>query len=422
MSIRYKGDALWMENVPLARVAEAFGTPLYCYSAARITENFNAYRAALGKVVDEDRFTICYAVKANSNLAVLRLLKNLGAGADTVSGGEIFRAVQVGIDPAKIVYSGVGKTEGELTEAIRLGVGRINVESESELETISKIAVKLKKTARISIRVNPDVDAKTHKKITTGKKENKFGIDIALAPRLYAHAKSLRGIEASGVAVHIGSQLLNLAPYRKAYARVAELVRLLRKKGHDITTVDLGGGIGIRYKDETPPDLNVYAKIIEDTILPLGVHVILEPGRSLVGDAGVLLTRVVSVKKSGKKTFVIVDAAMNDLIRPALYEAYHAVLPCKKKTGAKISCDIVGPVCETGDTFLEDEKMQKMKAGDLAAILCAGAYGAVMSSCYNTRPPAAEAMVRDGAFFLVRPARTVAEMVGEDKVPEWLER
>jgi len=421
MTIKYKSNALCMENVPLAHAAEKFGTPLYCYSAGALEENFKSYRDAMKRVTPEKNFTVCYAVKANGNVAVLKLLKDCGAGADVVSGGELYRALKAGISPEKIVYSGVGKTEAELLQAIKANIRQINVESESELAIISRIAVKLKKKVRIAIRVNPNVDAKTHKKITTGKKENKFGIDITLAPGLYKKAKALPGIDACGVAVHIGSQLLNLEPYRRAYTLVAELVKTLRKQGHKITTVDCGGGIGITYKNETPPDLNMYALVIRDTLLHLGVHIILEPGRSIAGNAGVLLSRVVNVKKSGGKTFIILDAAMNDLMRPVLYESYHAVWPCRKSGAAKITADIVGPVCETGDTFLRGEKIQPLAAGDYVALMNAGAYGASMSSNYNTRPLATEVMVKGGKTALVRRIQTVKEIVGADILPPWLE-
>ncbi|MBI1215962.1 MAG: diaminopimelate decarboxylase [Alphaproteobacteria bacterium] len=414
----YKKNALYMEGVELAHIAETFGTPVYCYSATQIEQNYDAYRKALSSVMDAKNFTICYACKANSNLAVLRLLQKQGAGADIVSGGELQRALKAGIAPGKIVYSGVGKSEAELTEAIRRGLFQINVESERELELISKIAVKLKKKVPVAIRVNPNVDAKTHAKITTGKKENKFGIDISKAPALYRRAQKLKGVDAVGVAVHIGSQLTSLAPFKRAYARVAELVVKLRRQGNDITRVDLGGGIGITYKDETPPDLYLYALMVRDTILQLGVHVIIEPGRSIVGNAGVLLSRVVNVKQGTGKKFLIIDAAMNDLMRPALYGAYHAVLPCKKSS-SKTVYDVVGPVCETGDTFLTGERLPAMKPGDLVALMTGGAYGAVMSSNYNTRPQPAEVLVRGDGCALVRRRQTVEELMGHDIIPDF---
>lgn len=415
-TITYKKGRLFMEDADLETVARKFGTPAWCYSASRIVDNFRAYRRALGSVTDD--FTICYACKANSNLAVLSLLRREGAGADIVSGGELRRALKAGIPPSKIVYSGVGKSEAELDDAIRHDIFQINVESESELETIARLAKKRRKTVSIAIRVNPNVDAKTHAKITTGKKENKFGIDIERAPALYARAAKMKGVRAEAVAVHIGSQLTSLAPFRRAYARVADLVRLLRRQGHNITRVDLGGGMGITYKDETPPDLYLYALMVRDVILPLGVHVVLEPGRSVAGDAGVLLSRVVSVKQGETRAFLILDAAMNDLLRPSLYGAYHAILPYQKARAAK-TYDVVGPVCETGDTFLTGERLPRMKQGDLVAIMTSGAYGAVMSSNYNTRPFAAEVLVQGNKFALARKPQKIEDVIGNDIVPGW---
>lgn len=418
--IAYKKNELHIEGVPLARIAEKFGTPVYCYSSGALKENFTAWRAALKKVTPEKNFTVCYAVKANSNQAVLRFLGNLGAGADVVSGGELYRALQAAIPAGKVVYSGVGKSEAEIREAVRRNLLQINVESGHELALISKAAVSLGVRARIAVRINTDVDAKTHRHLTTGKKENKFGIDMAHVPALYDRARALPGIDATGVAVHIGSQITSLAPYKQAYKRLADMIRVLHAHGHAIRTADLGGGLGIRYEDETPPDLGAYAKIVKDVILPLGVHVVVEPGRSIVGDAGLLLTRVLNVKKSPHKTFVILDAAMNDLLRPALYDAHHAVLPVRKSPARKIACDIVGPVCETGDVFHTGYKFQPVKAGDLAVLLNAGAYGASMSSTYNTRPLAAEVLVKSDRFDLVRRIQTVEDIAAHDIVPGWV--
>ena len=420
LTTHYKNKKLYIEDVALEALAEKYGTPLYCYSAAQITHNFNAYRDAFLKVSAPEDFTICYATKANSNLAVLKLLGGLGAGADIVSGGELARALAAGIPPSKIVFSGVGKSEEELHAAIAKGIFQINVESEEELAQISAIAVKLKKKVAVSIRVNPDVDAKTHAKITTGKKENKFGIDIDRAPALYKKALKLPGLEAVGVAVHIGSQLTSLAPFKRAYERVAELVVKLRKQGNNITRVDLGGGIGITYKDETPPDLTFYALMVRDIIMPLNVHVVMEPGRSIVGNAGVLLSRVRGVKKGASKKFLILDAAMNDLMRPALYDAYHAIWPARQ-AAAKELYDVVGPVCETGDTFHINEKLPVLKAGDVVALMTSGAYGAVMSSNYNTRPLAPEVLVSGKKSALVRKPQTVQDLLKHDLIPEWLD-
>ena len=410
----------YIDDIPARSIAEKFGTPLYCYSATGIENNFNGWQRAFEKTLPRKNFTICFACKANDNIAIMSLLEKLGAGADIVSGGELARAIKAKIPPRKIVYSGVGKKEAELAEALRLGLLQINVESEEELRLISKLAKKMKKTVQVALRVNPDVDAKTHAKITTGKKENKFGININDAPRLYRLARSLPGIRATGVAMHIGSQITSLTPFKKAYERMAALVLRLRKQGNAITTVDLGGGFGITYKDETPPGLHLYALMVAGIFSPLGVHIILEPGRALVGNAGVLLSSVVSIKKGHDKTFVILDAGMNDLIRPALYDAYHEIVPVRPRAGKKQTYDIVGPVCETSDTFHASKKMPALKTGDVVAILSAGAYGAVMSSAYNTRPPAGEAMVKGSRAALIRKTKTVAEIIAEDTVPVWL--
>lgn len=418
--IGYKDGKLHIENVALESIAAACGTPVYCYSTEQIADNFHAYQKALRAVMTDDKFTICYACKANSNQAVIKMLGRMGAGADVVSEGEMYRAVKASIPAHKIVFSGVGKSEGELTKAIKNGIRQINVESESELNMISAISIREGKKTVIAIRVNPDVDAKTHAKITTGTRENKFGIDIEAAPALYLKAKAMPGIAASGVAVHIGSQLIDLAPFEEAFKSVATLVVNLRAQGNVIDTIDLGGGIGITYKDEVPPSLDHYAALIRDIILPLNVHVILEPGRSIVGNAGVLLTRVLHVKKGHDKQFLIIDAAMNDMMRPALYEAYHPVIPCVSGTAKKIPYDVVGPVCETGDTFLTDEMLPPQAAGDLLAIMVAGAYGASMASNYNTRPLVPEVLISDEQIDLIRKVQKIEDIVNCDIIPDWL--
>lgn len=407
----YKKNDLYIDDVSLREIAKKYGTPVYCYSATRIEENFLAYRDAFKKIMRKDDFTICYATKANGNISILRLLQKLGAGADIVSGGELTRALTAGIPARKIVYSGEGKTIPELEQALRAGIRQINVESEQEMHLISKVAKRLKKTVHIAFRINPDVDAKTHKKITTGKKENKFGVDLADAPRLYAKAKKLPNIKATSVAVHIGSQLMSIAPYARAYTRVAALIKTLRRQGHTITTVDIGGGIGVRYKNETPPDLYLYALMVRDIILPLNVHVILEPGRSIVADAGLLLSSVLQVKKGHGKNFMILDAAMNDLMRPAMYDAYHEILPCKKNTRKKSLHDVVGPVCETGDTFLTNELLPHMTEGEYVALMTAGAYGSSMSSNYNTRPLLAEVLVRGKTHKVIRRKQSISDIL-----------
>ncbi len=412
----YKKNTLHVESVSLDRVAAEVGTPAYVYSAGKIRDNYNAYDKAFQKVLGKGRYTICYAVKACSNIGVLALLNNLGAGADIVSGGEMERASVAGIPFSKIVYSGIGKNDAELAAAIKSGLMQINVESEEELGRISKIATKLKKTAHIALRINPDVDAKTHAKITTGRKENKFGIDIVDAPALYKKAQKMPGIIADGVAVHIGSQLTAMAPFKRAYTKIAKLVATLNKQGNQITRIDIGGGIGIQYKEEVTLDLSLYALMVRDCFEDLDVHIVMEPGRSIVGNAGILLSSVMQVKPARQKTFMILDAAMNDLMRPALYDAYHAILPVKK-AAARYSYDIVGPVCETGDTFLKNEKMPKLVAGDLVAIMTSGAYGAVMSSNYNTRPLLPEVMVDGDRIDILRPRQKVSEILAGEKVP-----
>ena len=420
--IGYKNGKLHMENVALEAIAKKYGTPVYCYSTEQLADNFHAYQKAMRDIAPEDKFTICYACKANSNQAVIRLLGKLGAGADVVSDGEMYRAFRAGITANKMVFSGVGKAEEEITRAVKNGLLQINVESEPELNLISAIAVREKKTATVAIRVNPDVDAKTHAKITTGLSENKFGIDINAAPALYLKAKNMPGIAATGVALHIGSQLTDLAPYEETFRRVAKLVTDLRAQGNTITTVDLGGGIGIRYKDETPIDLAKYAALIRDIILPLDVHVILEPGRSIAGNAGVLLTKVLFIKEGQDKKFLIVDAGMNDLLRPSMYDAYHAILPCNETPakGLTAKYDVVGPVCESSDIFLSDAEFTRLEPGALLSIMASGAYGSSMSSMYNSRPPVPEVLVSDDQFDLVRKPQRIEDIVNLDVIPEWL--
>ncbi|MFH1158105.1 MAG: diaminopimelate decarboxylase [Pseudomonadota bacterium] len=426
--IGYKDGKLYMENVAMENVAQTCGTPVYCYSTEQLVDNFHSWQKAMRSVMPDDKFTICYSCKANSNQAVIKVLGKLGAGADIVSVGEIYRAFKAGIPAKKIVFSGVGKTEVELIRAIKNSILQINVESESELNLISKIALKEGPKVNIAFRINPNVDAKTHPKMTTGLRENKFGINIETAPDLYRKARAMPGILATGVAIHIGSQMTGLAPFEESFKCVAVLVQRLRKLGHTITTVDLGGGLGITYKDETPPDLTRYAALIRDIILPLDVHVIVEPGRSISGNAGVLLTRVLHVKNGREKNFLIVDAAMNDLMRPALYGACHPIIPCKEPaenltktlTSAKTLYDVVGPVCETADTFLTDAEFQDVSSGDLLAIMVAGAYGAVMSSNYNSRPLVAEVLVSDKQYDVIRKAQNIEDVAKLDILPDWL--
>jgi diaminopimelate decarboxylase len=419
-TFRYIDRNLHAEDVALAKLADAYGTPLYVYSAAQIRRNFHAYDDAFGRVLGRGAYTICYACKANSNQAVLELLQTEGAGADIVSAGEMRRALAAGVAPEKIIFSGVGKTAADIDAALAAGVVHINIEAEGELEMISAIARKRRVTAQVAVRVNPNVDARTHAKITTGRKENKFGIDIDAVPALFRRARRQPFIEMNGVAVHIGSQLTTLAPFKRAYQRLARLVAALRRQGETITRVDLGGGIGISYRGETPPDLHLYALMVRDVFDGMDVHLCLEPGRSIVGNAGVLLSRVVQLKSGTAKHFAIIDAGMNDLLRPALYDAYHGLMPVTKKTGRARTYDIVGPVCESSDVFLTNEKMPVLETGDLVVLRDAGAYGAVMSSAYNARPPAGEVLVSGKKHARIRRQQTVDDLIAQDIVPAWL--
>ena len=413
----YRDGVLHAEAVNLAGLAQTVGTPFYCYSTATLERHYRVFAGAFADVPS----LICYAVKANSNQAVIATLAKLGAGADVVSGGELKRALAAGVPPDKIMFSGIGKTAAELAFALDKNILCVNVESEPELDLLSAIAAGKGRTVNISVRVNPDVDAKTHAKITTGKKDNKFGIDYDEARAIYREAAKLKGIQAIGVAVHIGSQLTDLAPFRAAFARIAKLVEVLRADGHDIRRLDLGGGLGIPYRDETPPPPSAYAAMVRETVGHLGCELVFEPGRLLVGNAGVLVTKVLYVKETAERRFIIVDAAMNDLMRPALYDAWHDIMPLTDTKGGKlITADIVGPVCETTDIFAKDRQIAAVAADDLLAFASAGAYGAVMASDYNSRPLIAEIMVKDTEFAIVRPRQTYEDMLGRDKLPDWL--
>lgn len=416
----YRDGVLHAEGVNLHAIAEAVGTPAYVYSSDALTRQYRSLADAFAGI----DCLIAYAMKANSNLSVLRHFGSLGAGADVVSGGELQLAMKAGIPPGKIIFAGVGKTRAEMMLGLKAGntgIAQFNVESESELQVLSDVASSLGVKAPVAIRINPDVDAKTHKKITTGKAENKFGISYRRAPEVYALAASLPGIEVVGVHVHIGSQLTDLAPYEDTFIRLAELVTALRAAGHNIRRVDLGGGLGIRYDDETAPDPQLYAAMVRKHILPLGIAVALEPGRFLVGNAGLLLTRVEYVKQAEEKTFLILDSGMNDLIRPAMYEAFHRIVPVKApENGAELApVDIVGPICETGDTFAEGRPMPPVAAGDLLAILSAGAYSSAMASTYNARPLAPEVLVHGDRFAIVRRRPSIDEMTALETMPGW---
>jgi diaminopimelate decarboxylase len=414
----YRHGEMLADGVALARIAEQVGTPFYCYSAGGLRDNYAEFSRAL----DGMKANICYALKANSNQAVIRLLAREGAGADVVSQGELMRALKAGVPADRIIFSGVGKTRGELAFALNAGIMQINVESEPELGLLNDVAKSMNITAAFAVRVNPDVDAGTHAKITTGRKENKFGIDIREVAALYDRARDLANLKPVGVAVHIGSQITELAPYRAAYDRVAELVGELRRRGHEISRIDLGGGIGIRYADETPPAIADYIKIVQGSVGNLGCHLSFEPGRRLVGEAGVLVSRVIYVKPGHGRNFVIVDAAMNDLIRPTLYEAYHEIVPASEPaSGAQFTLsDVVGPVCETGDYLAQNREMPPLAAGDLLVIKSAGAYGAVMASTYNTRPLVPEVLVDGERYAVIRPRQSIDQLIGLDQVPDWL--
>ncbi len=416
----YRDGVLHAEDVNLVTLAAEVGTPFYCYSTATLERHYKVFAAAFA---DTDAL-ICYAMKANSNQAVIRTLAKLGAGADVVSGGELKRARAAGIPADKIMFSGVGKTADELALAIDEGIFCINVESEPELDLLSQVAASKGRTAHVSVRVNPDVDAKTHHKIATGKSENKFGIPISRARDVYTHASKLKGIEVSGVDMHIGSQITDLDPFSNAFALMAEFVRELRADGHTISHVDFGGGLGIPYRDdnEPPPLPDAYADVVKRAVKNLGCRLIFEPGRLLVGNAGILVTSVLFVKHGEAKHFVIVDAAMNDLIRPTLYEAYHAIRPVTAPgaSARRIRADIVGPVCESGDFLGLDREMAEPRSGDLMAVMTAGAYGAVQAGTYNTRALVPEVLVKGADWAVVRPRLEVDQIIALDRVPGWL--
>ncbi|KIX18111.1 diaminopimelate decarboxylase [Paracoccus sp. 228] len=416
----YKNGELHAEDVPLSCIASQVGTPVYVYSAATLTRHFGLFRQAL----DWTDHLVCFAVKSNSNLAVLKLMGDLGAGMDVVSGGEYARAKAAGVPGERIVFSGVGKTIPEMRMAIEGGIRQFNIESEPEMRALSALCVSMGATVPVAIRVNPDVDAKTHEKIATGKSDNKFGIPISRAMAVYAEAASLPGLRVVGVDVHIGSQLTDLAPFRAAYLKVAELTRALRAEGHDITRLDLGGGLGIPYRrDNSAPPLPIeYGQVIRETVGDLGCQIEIEPGRNIVGNAGVLLSRVIYVKNGEDRDFLIVDAAMNDLLRPAMYGAHHDIVPLvEPAVGAPVRpYDVVGPVCESGDTFQKGADLPELAAGGLVAFRSAGAYGAVMASEYNSRPLVPEVLVQGDHFAVIRARPTFEEMLARDSIPAWL--
>jgi diaminopimelate decarboxylase len=415
----YRGGSFHAEEVDLAEVARVVGTPFYCYSSATLERHYRVFAQAFPKDA-----LVAFSVKANGNLAVLKTLAKLGAGADVVSAGEMKKALAAGIPGDRIVFSGVGKTKAEMALALDAGIHQFNVESEPELEALSEVASAKGAVAPITIRVNPDVDAKTHAKITTGTAETKFGIPWGRAREAYALAAKLPALKIAGVDVHIGSQITDLAPFATAFTRVAELVKVLRADGHDIARADLGGGLGVPYRtnNEPPPDPSAYAQTIARALDGLDLKLILEPGRLIAANAGVLVSRVIYVKRGEQKQFLILDAGMNDLMRPALYDAHHEIVPVAEPGADRQHAvyDVVGPVCETTDLFARDRDLPELKDGDLVAFLTAGAYGAVMASAYNARPPAPEVLVKGDRWSVVRPRLDYDALIGLDSLPDWL--
>jgi diaminopimelate decarboxylase len=415
----YKHGVLSAEGVSLESLARDVGTPFYCYSSATLERHYKVFAAAL----PADSL-IAFSVKANGNLGVLKTLAQFGAGADVVSGGELKKARAAGIAAGKIVFSGVGKTKAEMRLGLSEGIYQFNVESEPELEALNAVALEMKTRAPVTLRINPDVDARTHAKITTGTAETKFGIPFAHARDIYKKAAGMKGVEIVGVDVHIGSQIIDLEPFAAAFALAAELVKDLRSDGHAITRLDLGGGLGVPYEQNNapPPDPAAYGKVVAKATDGLGCRLIFEPGRLIAANAGVLVSEVIYVKPGDAKTFLILDAGMNDLIRPALYESWHEIVPVREpRPGAeRVTYDVVGPVCETSDLFAANRALPALKSGDLVAILTAGAYGAAMASAYNARPPAPEVLVKGDEWGIVRARQDHDELIAQDTIPVWL--
>lgn len=418
----YQNGVLHAEDVNLARLADAVGTPYYCYSTATLERHYHV----LAKAFAAQDPLICFAVKANSNQAVLATLARLGAGMDVVSGGELARARAAGVPADRIIFAGVGKTRSEMDYALAEGIHGFNVESWPELDALSAAAVAAGTKARVALRVNPDIDAKTHAKISTGKSENKFGIPFADAAALYTKADALAGIKLCGIHMHIGSQITDLTPFRAAFGRLRDLALTLRAQGIALEHLDIGGGLGVPYKgaNDIPPHPDDYATLVAETLGDLDLKIVLEPGRMIAGNAGILVTRVIYVKEGADRTFTIVDAAMNDLIRPTLYDAYHDIWPVEeaRQSYAPIVQDVVGPVCETGDYLALARALPPLASGDLIALMTAGAYGAVMSSTYNSRPLVPEVLVRRDTYAVVRPRPTIDDLIKADHVPAWLDQ
>ena len=417
----YRDGTLHAEHMPIAELAEAVGTPFYCYSAATLRHHYNVLDNALSEAGLAERL-ICYSVKANSNLAVIATLAQLGAGADIVSEGELRRALEAGVPAEKIVFSGVGKTANEMRAALAVGILQFNVESLSEIDLLAETASEMGKTAQIALRVNPDIDAGGHEKISTGKAENKFGIAWEDAERGFAHARALDGVSAIGIDIHIGSQITELAPFRRAFEKIAGLLANLRADGHDIQRLDLGGGLGVPYgrDNDTPPDPAAYAQIIADTLGDSGCTIMLEPGRLIAANAGILVTSVIRTKQGQAKNFMIVDAAMTELMRPTLYDAHHHIAPIAESDAATKQWDVVGPVCETGDYLGLDRALPVLEGGALVAIFAAGAYGAVLGSAYNTRLAAPEVLVDGEKWAIVRARPDYQALLAGEQIPDWL--
>ncbi len=414
----YKNGTLHAEEVNLTELANEVGTPFYCYSTATLERHVRV----IGEAFKGTDHLLCYAMKANSNQAVLKTIAALGAGMDVVSEGELRRALAAGVPARKIVFSGVGKTAREMALALREGIACFNVESEPELELLSEVAGRVGQRAQVSIRVNPDIDAKTHAKITTGKADNKFGISYLRASEVYARAAALANIDVAGVDMHIGSQITELAPFEQAFKLMAELVGKLKAEGHNIRHLDLGGGLGVPYRgdNDVPPHPDEYAAMVKRTLGHLNLKYVMEPGRMIVGNAGILVTRVIYVKETNDKTFIIQDGAMNDLIRPTLYEAYHDIIPVDQSRKAKLSeVDVVGPVCESGDYFAKARRMAALEPGDLMAVMTAGAYGAVQAGTYNSRLLVPEILVNGKQWAVIRARLTYEELIGLDSLAPW---
>lgn len=413
----YINGELHCEAVPVARISEAVGTPFYLYSHATLTHHFHTFDAAF----EGFPHIVCFAIKSNSNLAILRLMINEGAGVDIVSGGELYRSLAAGVDPMKVVYSGVGKNENEIRMSLKSGILMFNIESSQELGEISRIAGRMKTRARIALRINPDIDPQTHPYISTGLKKNKFGINIERALADYRRAKELPNIEVVGVACHIGSQITELDPFLEAVRRLKELIRKLEREGINIRYLDLGGGLGITYDQETPPHPREYGAALVKELKGLNCTLILEPGRVLVGNAGILVTQVHYTKDTEAKHFIIVDAGMNDLARPSLYGSYHAIWPVVEKDRPEVTASLVGPICESGDFLAKDRAMPAFAPGELVAVMSAGAYGFSMSSNYNSRPRVAEILVKDTTFYVIRKRETFRQLTWGEQIPDFLQ-